>query len=113
MKKYLIGIIAAFALTLSACDSSDDPTVQRDKFYAQMLAPNTSQHVYGGVLSVDDGTVTATDVPPQACVSAGARLVKKGIITVNGVTPVRVSSAILTELCYPGEKATLRFMPRQ
>jgi len=68
---------------------------------AQGNAPPT--HIFGGALRT--GTmggipvVTAEGVPPGICSASGMRLVRKGLLSVNGVTPTRVSSAIITELC--------------
>lgn len=97
---------------LYACDNENDSKSMTDKFIAQMLQPNGTQNIYGGELIYNDNSIIATNVPAVACVTAGNRLVKKGIITINDVTPVRVSSAILTELCYTNEKATLKFTPK-
>ena len=55
--------------------------------------------------------VTAENVPPKICVSAGWDLVKDGTLTVNGITPMRVSAAKLSELCYSGSSATITWMP--
>jgi hypothetical protein len=46
------------------------------------------------------GTVIADAVPPAICAASGWELVHQGTLTVNGVTPRRVSSALITELCY-------------
>lgn len=55
--------------------------------------------------------VTAENVPPKICVSAGWDLVKDGTLTVNGITPMRVSAAKLSELCYANSSATITWMP--
>ena len=58
--------------------------------------------------------VVAEKVPSRLCAAAGWELVHKGTLTIDGVTPRRVSSAILTELCYEGEnqKVTLVWEPK-
>lgn len=60
----------------------------------------------GGVM-----VVTADQVPPKLCVSAGWDLVKDGTLTINGVTPLRVSAARLAELCNANPPATLVWTP--
>ncbi|MBI3444158.1 MAG: hypothetical protein HY055_02030, partial [Magnetospirillum sp.] len=46
--------------------------------------------------------------------SSGMKLVKKGLLSVNGVTPTRVSSAIITELCNKESgNATLMWAPKR
>jgi len=62
----------------------------------------------------DDGViVTATGVSPKDCVGAGWQLVRKGVLTINGNTPQRVSGAVLAELCNQQDGATLRWAPRK
>lgn len=57
--------------------------------------------------------VTAEGVIPKLCVSAGWDLVKDGTLTINGVTPARVSAAKLSELCNAQPTATLTWMPEE
>ncbi len=59
-------------------------------------------NIYGGMIFSDHGnpaSVTVGGIPNQACVSAGWRLARSGIVTINGIMPQRISAAILTELC--------------
>jgi len=57
--------------------------------------------------------VTAENVPPPLCVSVGWKLVRRGVLTINGITPMRVSAARLAELCNQTEgNATLLWAPR-
>lgn len=62
-----------------------------------------THHVLGGRLYAkrdgDQVTVVAGGLPQKDCVQAGWALVKRGMITINGVTPQRVSAAVLAELC--------------
>lgn len=60
-----------------------------------------SPHVFGGNLQFmpGDDLVVADAVPQKACVQAGWSLVRGGVLTVNGVTPQRVSAALLADLC--------------
>lgn len=87
-------------------DDGYDPN-DTTKFVDQIIqaaegeAPAT--HMFGGPLEVSamNGVpvVTARGVPPRICAASGMRLVKKGLLSVNGDTPTRISSAIITELC--------------
>lgn len=73
-------------------------------------------HAFGGALTVtrDKGriNVTASNVPSRACVQVGWRLAREGTIIVDGVLPVRLSAAKLSELC-SGDGATLLWLPGQ
>jgi len=74
-------------------------------------------HVFGGALHLvmrgDLPVVVAEAVPPRACAAAGWALVRKGLLTVNGVTPNRASAARITDLCNSGAgDATIQWMPK-
>ncbi|WP_245651097.1 hypothetical protein [Paramagnetospirillum marisnigri] len=74
-------------------------------------------HMFGGELKVISmggmPVVTAAGVPPRICAASGMRLVRKGLLSVNGVTPTRVSSAIITELCNKEEgDASIMWAPK-
>ena len=59
-------------------------------------------------------TVVADKVPNRICAASGWQLVHKGVLTVNGVTPKRVSSAIITDLCYSAkDEATMVWEPKE
>lgn len=75
----------------------------------QMLKPDgKSSHVYGGIITTNGNFVIAYNVPPDACVAVSWELLKKGIITINNVTPTRVSAGKLTSLCYMNDTATIQ-----
>jgi hypothetical protein len=73
-------------------------------------------NVFGGALrvTVNGGrsVVTVEGIPPSECVSSGWDLVRKGVLTVNGMTPPRVSAAKLNELCHGEPVATLIWTPK-
>ncbi|MFD2233972.1 hypothetical protein [Phaeospirillum tilakii] len=56
--------------------------------------------------------VTAERVPPGPCVSAGWKLVRRGMLSINGITPTRVSAARLADLCNQSDSATVVWIPR-
>lgn len=75
-----------------------------------------STHMFGGPLEVSSmngvPVVIARGVPPRICAASGMRLVKKGLLSINGDTPTRISSAIVTELCNTVESgATIMWAP--
>jgi hypothetical protein len=74
-------------------------------------------HVFGGTIrAVRNGStlaLVADNVPPSACVSVGWKLVRKGLLSINGTMPLRVSAARLSELCNEGGgNAVLTWIPR-
>jgi len=91
------------------------------EFMRQMDAAALGAPMAGGVSTAriqveraDGGvTVIADGVAPRDCVSAGWQMVRKGVLTINGTTPQRVSAAVLTELCYQADGATIRWVPRR
>lgn len=75
-------------------------------------------HLFGGGLAVamngGRATVTAENVPSKVCVLAGWPLSRKGIVSINGVTPARISAAGLATICNrEGTSATLSWTPRE
>jgi len=74
-------------------------------------------NVYGGALVVERSgpqlVVTVDGIPPSACVSVGWKLVRRGLLSINGTTPMRVSAARLADLCNQGEgTALIAWIPR-
>ena len=74
-------------------------------------------NLFGGAMVVERRgnrvTITASSVPPNVCVAAGWALVRKGVLTINGTTPLRVSGARLSELCnQDSTSATLAWAPK-
>ena len=84
---------------------------------AAALGTPMANRVGGPLIRVDhaDGgvTVIASGVAPSDCVRAGWQMVRRGVLTINGTTPPRVSAAILTELCYQADGAEVRWAPRK
>lgn len=74
-------------------------------------------NLFGGSLRVtsEGGRyfVTVTGIPAGECVLAGWDLVRKGVVTVNGTTPARVSVAKLNDLCHEEDLATMRWSPKE
>ncbi len=58
--------------------------------------------------------VTAEAIPTGACVSAAWVFVNRGNISINGVTPQKISPSILSKLCaMRGESAILTWFPKR
>ena len=51
-------------------------------------------------------------ISPKVCVLASWDLSRTGVVSVNGVTPQRISAAILVDLCNQGETATITWYPK-
>jgi hypothetical protein len=88
--------------------------VEQMELAAKGGGPKT--HAFGGTLSVEKGadriTVTAAEVPQEACVNAAWVLIGKGTIAINGVIPRRVTGAILAQLCSQhGDRSTVSWSP--
>ena len=93
-----------------------------DKLTAQIIAAangvEDGSNMYGGKIKhkkIDGHSSIVVDkVPPRICAASGWELQHKGVLTVNGVTPKRVSSAIITEMCYNRNgDATITWEPRE
>lgn len=74
-------------------------------------------HVLGGRLYArrEGGqvTVVVSDLRQKDCVQAGWVLMRRGIISINGMTPQRVSAAVLADLCAQGDDASkLEWSPK-
>ena len=75
-------------------------------------------HMFGGSLKVvllgGRPVVVAEKVPPPICAAAGWTLVRGGILSINGVTPNRVSAGKITELCNSEDgNASIMWSPKQ
>lgn len=68
---------------------------------AKGAGPDT--HLFGGSLRVVSlggrPVVVAERVPPSICAASGWTLVRGGVLSINGVTPNRISAGKITELC--------------
>ena len=118
----LIAVVAAFATAAfmmrpkgGATAATPEAFVDQMESAAEGAMPE--RNVFGGTMTVDrkgnQVTVTAANIPPNICVSVGWKLVRKGILTINGTTPLRVSAAKLAELCNQTDgNATLAWSPK-
>lgn len=98
----MLALLSGLAITVLAISHTpDDP-----KTAAQALVAQMKQAAVGRPFAVIDR------VQPKVCVMAAWELYRTGTVTVNGVTPQRVSAAVLVDLCNQGESATLMWTPK-
>lgn len=119
----LVLLAAGGAVWWGISTQEDVPDIADSALFVEQLvaaakgeAPPT--HMFGGTLEHSSmngmAVIVAREVPPRVCAATGMRLVKLGLVSINGVTPSRVSSAIVTELCNkePGN-ATIMWAPKE
>lgn len=98
-------------------DSSDAGKFARQIMDApQGNGPDT--HMFGGSLKVvllgGRPVVVAEKVPAAICAASGWTLVRGGVLSINGVTPNRVSAGKITELCNSEDgDASIMWSPKQ
>lgn len=119
----LITLVGVWILWTRSQEPVENTGSETDRFIAQMVAAGQGNpppsHLFGGAIRTTTmngmPVVIAEQVPPRICSASGMKLVKKGLLSVNGVTPTRVSSAIITELCNKegGGNASLMWAPKQ
>ena len=116
----VLALLSGLAITLIVMSRGPDPRREADALVGQMKAAlagrplgaplfDTLPSVSGGGREV---LVTMTNIPPKVCVLASWDLYRLGTITVNGVTPQRVSAAKLVDLCNEATPATIIWMPK-
>lgn len=112
----LVAVIVAFSIGAFLLRPKGQlDTATPETFVEQMEAAAAGsavdRNVFGGALVVErrggQVAVTATNIPPNICVSVGWKLVRKGMLTINGTTPLRVSAAKLSELCNQEDGAAI------
>ena len=94
-------LLGGLAITVLIISHGPDPKSDADLLVARMRAAAVGRP-YGVI----------DKIPPKICVMASWELYRTGIISVNGVTPPRVSAAVLVDLCNQGETATITWYPK-
>jgi hypothetical protein len=116
----VVVVVAAAALVLRPANIAT-AVVSPEAFVEQLeqAASGTpfDRTVYGTPMRIErkgnQVVITTDGIPPSVCVSVGWKLVRKGLLSINGVTPIRVSAAKLSELCYQDDNAaTLAWAPK-
>lgn len=113
-------LLSGLGITLLAMSHAPDPRRDADALVDQMktaLAGKKPVDPLFGAYPVVSGSgrevmVTMTRIPPKVCVLAAWDLYRLGTISINGVTPQRVSAAKLVDLCNDGDSATMIWSPK-
>jgi hypothetical protein len=119
----ILGTAAAMIFSSGGGDATDDepgarPPVSLAGRMATAARGETPEALpFKGSLSVESRNgqtmVTVDGVPARDCAISAWELVRTGVVTVNGVTPPRVSAALLSELCHQrANGATINWIPR-
>jgi hypothetical protein len=98
----VLALLSGLGITVLAISHGPDPKEEAEALVARMKASAAA-----GRLSV-----MADKVAPKVCVTASWELYRTGTISVNGMTPQRVSAAILVDLCNQAETATIIWIPK-
>ncbi len=113
----VVCVFGALWLQHERTPRSDDHKVFIAELQRALAGHDAERYSFGGTVEVETSggrkIVIARGVPQAVCVEAGWELVRMGTISVNGVTPARVSAGRLAELCSrePGG-AIIEWMPK-
>lgn len=118
----VVAALAAAGLSLRSGFKGGTTAATPEAFAEQMEAAaraggGTLPHVFGGTIRTERNgsmlALVADKVPPSACVSVGWKLVRKGLLSINGTMPLRVSAAKLSDLCNQDDGgAVLTWIPK-
>jgi hypothetical protein len=97
----VLALLSGLGITVLVLTHTPDPKVAAEALVAQMKAAAVGRP-YGMI----------DKISPKVCVLASWDLYRTGVISVNGVTPPRVSAAVLVDLCNKGETATITWYPK-
>ena len=116
----VLGLLSGLAITLVVLSRGPDARHEADAVVGQMKAammgqplrtdlPESYPVVWGEGREM---MVTMSGIPAKVCVLASWDLYRQGTITVNGITPQRVSAAKLVDLCNEKTPATIIWSPK-
>ena len=116
----VLALLSGLAITLIVLSHGPDPRRAADALVGQMKAALMGRPLgdplfdsYPVVSGAGRETmVTMAGVPSKVCVLASWDLYRLGTVTVNGVTPQRVSAARLVDLCNAASPATIIWSPK-
>ena len=116
----VLALLSGLAVTVLAISRGPDPKRDAAALVEMMKAAVQGRPLgdplFGTYPSVSGGgrevMAVMTGVPPKVCVLASWDLYRLGTITVNNVTPQRVSAAKLVDLCNAEETATIIWSPK-
>ncbi len=112
-------LLSGLIITLLAMSHGPDPKHQAADLVEELRAVAASRPIGTPIFGVfpavlgsgRDMKIVVGKVPPKVCVLASWDLYRLGGISVNNVTPSRVSAAKLVELCNLDETATITWFP--
>ena len=97
----VLALLSGLGVTILVISQGPDPKSETEALVARMRAA-----------AVGRLSVSVDKVSPKVCVLASWELSRSGVISVNGLTPPRISAAILVDLCNQEEMATLTWVPK-
>lgn len=111
----VLSLLSGLTITILVLSNPPDAKHQAAILVEQMQAAAQGRTINAPILGTPpkvqvmphETVVTMDRVPAKICVLASWELYRLGRITVNGVTPQRVSAARLVELCNDGDSASL------
>ena len=118
----LLALLGGYIWYSGSHSNGGTDSSEAGKFARQIMdapqgnGPDT--HMFGGSLKVvllgGRPVVVAEKVPPAICAASGWTLVRGGVLSINGVTPNRVSAGKITELCNSEDgDASIMWSPKQ
>jgi len=113
----VIGSVVWKNLHTDQSSAFEEAKALTEQIFAVAGGQDETTNYFGGHVKrrmVEGRVNVVTDkVPSRICAASGWELVHKGTLTIDGVTPRRVSSAIITDLCYGnGEEVTMSWEPK-
>jgi hypothetical protein len=70
-------------------------------------------NVYGGKLSANDGNIQVDGIPRSACIQVSWKLIKTGMLSINGLVAQRVTGASISKQCDSTNANVLAWAPYQ
>jgi len=70
-------------------------------------------NVYGGKLLVKDGNVQVDGIPRSACIQVSWKLIKTGMLSINGLVAQRVTGTSISKQCDSTNANVLAWSPYQ
>ena len=74
---------------------------------------NCRRPVYGGKLLVKDGNVQVDGIPRSACIQVSWKLIKTGMLSINGLVAQRVTGTSISKQCDSTNANVLAWSPYQ
>ncbi|SRR5579859_234660 len=116
----VLGLLCGLAITLVLLSRGPDARHEADAVVGQMRAAMAGKPLRADLSESypvvwgegRDLMVTMTGIPAKVCVLVSWDLYRQGTITVNGITPQRVSAARLVDLCNEKTPATIIWSPK-